>query len=490
MKRTPIVSLLCCLAASAFAQEYRSTFAPIRSERWWGLSVTDTLPQPFSTPFQARITGRSGNVSPMLVSSEGRYLWSDSPATLSFDGNAFTIFSDTKPPTPVKEGKTLRDAFLICCHRHFPPSGQIPDVELYTKPIYSPEEALGMDHTQAGVLSYAAQILSEGLPAGTLLIPAGWQGEEGLSFDHHYYPDPAALAADLHKMGFRLMLTVSPFIPASGRQYVKNLTQGGLLPGVSHTPTGYYACLDLSRQLVADGFRASLAALRTLGVDGFLFQTSGLEQPSPAFMANYLALANEQALTLYEGVDLPPASPCLSAVTPTGAGWDALSGGLGEVTALPLCGITYTALNLPPAGDDPALVAASICLAATLPVTIIRDTPWKLTGADYQRVKNALHFKEKTGEYTSQLIREAAKSSEPIARVMEYQFPRNGFSDCRDQFMIGTRYLVAPALSKDEKLTVRLPKGIWEDQYGKRYKGPMVISVSARADRPAIFESK
>lgn len=37
-----------------------------------------------------------------------------------------------------------------------------------------------------------------------------------------------------------------------------------------------------------------------------------------------------------------------------------------------------------------------------------------------------------------------AKTGEPIIRHMEYAFPHQGFVDCRDQFMLGDKYLVAP----------------------------------------------
>ena len=56
-------------------------------------------------------------------------------------------------------------------------------------------------------------------------------------------------------------------------------------------------------------------------------------------------------------------------------------------------------------------------------------------------------------------------------RHMEYSFPNEGFEDCKDQFMLGDKYLVAPVLTKDNTRKIKLPKGQWRDDEGKIYKG-------------------
>ena len=71
---------------------------------------------------------------------------------------------------------------------------------------------------------------------------------------------------------------------------------------------------------------------------------------------------------------------------------------------------------------------------------------------------------------------------------MEYQFPRSGFADCDNQFMLGNRYLVAPPLDESPQRMVRLPKGVWTDMNGKRYKGPVVVNASAQDGRMICFE--
>ena len=71
---------------------------------------------------------------------------------------------------------------------------------------------------------------------------------------------------------------------------------------------------------------------------------------------------------------------------------------------------------------------------------------------------------------------------------MEYEFPHQGFSDCKDQFMLGEKYLVAPMLTPDAGRTVRLPKGKWKDDSGKIIHGGKTIDITVAPDRLPYFE--
>lgn len=52
----------------------------------------------------------------------------------------------------------------------------------------------------------------------------------------------------------------------------------------------------------------------------------------------------------------------------------------------------------------------------------------------------------------------------------------------------GLQVLVAPILTPDGKRTVRLPRGTWVDDLGQRFKGPLVIEVSAPLERIPYYE--
>jgi alpha-glucosidase len=60
---------------------------------------------------------------------------------------------------------------------------------------------------------------------------------------------------------------------------------------------------------------------------------------------------------------------------------------------------------------------------------------------------------------------------------MEYQFPRQGFDRKMQQFMLGSRYLVAPVVQEDDSATVELPVGRWRDDLGEVIEGPCTLRL-------------
>ena len=126
-------------------------------------------------------------------------------------------------------------------------------------------------------------------------------------------------------------------------------------------------------------------------------------------------------------------------------------------------------------------------LAAMLPVAIIPYALWSID--DREAVDALLKWRAEMGTYYLELARQSTTSAEPIVRHLEYQFPRTGFTNSRDQFMIGDRYLVAPVIDDSSKRMVRLPKGRWQDQGGRIIKGPRVIDADVSGSKMAIFKA-
>ena len=139
---------------------------------------------------------------------------------------------------------------------------------------------------------------------------------------------------------------------------------------------------------------------------------------------------------------------------------------------------------------DPKVLLRYVQLSSVLPVAALDIAPWRITDpAVAAQCKAAFTARERIGEYYRQLIQESARTAEPIVRHMEYEFPRNGFTDCNDQFMIGSKYLVAPLLSESDSRTVRFPRGVWISRKGERFKGPLVTTVTVADGEIPIFES-
>ena len=140
---------------------------------------------------------------------------------------------------------------------------------------------------------------------------------------------------------------------------------------------------------------------------------------------------------------------------------------------------------------DPKVFLRYLQLSSVMPVMNIAFAPWNITDpAVAASCKAIVNDRTRLGAYYEQLVSESKRTAEPVLRHLEYEFPRNGFTDCDDQFMLGSRFLIAPLLDGKNSRMVRFPRGIWVDASGKRYRGPLVTTVTASNDHVLYFESE
>ena len=140
---------------------------------------------------------------------------------------------------------------------------------------------------------------------------------------------------------------------------------------------------------------------------------------------------------------------------------------------------------------DPKVFLRYLQLSSVMPVMNIAFAPWRISDPEVAAsCKAIVNDRSRLGTYFEQLMTESRRTAEPVLRHLEYEFPRNGFSNCDDQFMLGSRYLIAPLLDGKNSRMVRFPRGIWIDASGKRYRGPLVTTVTASNDHVLFFESE
>ena len=516
-----LIQIILCLwgllagVATTQAQSAQSTeIKPIKGEKWWGLVVdTDNISIPFSAPFTLNTADCSPNTyhADMILSNRGRYVWSDSPLMVSFDGAKIVVSAvspdATTKPVVQKAGRSLREAYLMCCHRNFPPKAIAADKVLFSAPIYEfggPESIL---YTQQDVAAFADMLQRRGAPKGTILIPQGWRSATGtITFDTDAYPAPKELIDRLHSEGWKVMLTVTPYVPAAGRGYLRSLKEGRLMTDKRGTPLvfesrlGYTACRKLD-DATASELNASLRTLQSdFGVDGFYFDCLDI---LPLFGPNSNDL--EQFLTAWhnvaEGIDVAIYSTpthtqlgsVVSSVSPSRTyTWEALGRTLETAIGAAVLGYTRTCiaadLNFAPnkGKPDEELILRTAQMASLLPVAIIPHAVWSVS--DTTAVDKMLDLRTKIGPYILSLAEESVTTAEPIIRHLEYQFPRTGFTNCRDEYMIGNRYLIAPVITNNGNRMVRLPKGKWLGADGRKIKGPRVIDLTTTGEDIVIFE--
>ena len=138
---------------------------------------------------------------------------------------------------------------------------------------------------------------------------------------------------------------------------------------------------------------------------------------------------------------------------------------------------------------DEELIVRSAQVHALMPMMQFSVAPWRILSPENAAVcARYAQLHRQFGPYILSLARHASKTGEPIVRAMEYAFPHEGFLECRDQFMLGDRYLVAPMVTPGTQREVRLPRGVWRDDRGETFRGPKRIETDVPLDRLPYYE--
>jgi alpha-glucosidase (family GH31 glycosyl hydrolase) len=138
---------------------------------------------------------------------------------------------------------------------------------------------------------------------------------------------------------------------------------------------------------------------------------------------------------------------------------------------------------------DEELIVRSAQCSALMPMMQFSVAPWRvLSKPNLDIVKQAVRLRKKYTPYILELAKQSAQTGEPIVRSMEYAFPNQGYADEQGQFMLGTKYLIAPVLAKSTEKAIRLPKGRWKNDEGKVFQGPKLIKQSVPLNRLPVYE--
>ena len=524
-----IVTLLSAALLSAGTALAQQKIPVLDGEKWWGAFTAKGSEMPIAAPVKglqplSKHSFNNQNV-PFLVSNYGRYIWSDGGFDYRFDGDAFTIENAVSPVTVTKAGKNLREAFILAAHDRFPADGTLPPELFFSVPQYNTWIELQYDQNQQDIEKYADDILANGFPAGILMVDDNWQRYYGnFDFKAERFDVPKAMTDRLHAKGFKIMLWISPFVSPDSPEFRELEEKGYLIrekgtrnAAVIRWWNGYSACYDLTNP---DAFAHLLAQLRSTqekyGVDGFKFDAGDLNYYHPAQQDYYdtTALATDHCMKWAElGLHFPyneyragwkmQGKPLVQRLGDKAYSWHDLRLLVPEMVNAGLMGYAYTCPDMIGGGQvgsfrnldqtkiDQDLVVRSAQLHALMPMMQFSVAPWRVLDKEhlgYCLAAARLH--EKMAPYIIETAKHAAETGEPIVRHMEYMYPNKGFSDCRDQYMLGAKYLVAPILTPDGKRTVRLPRGVWVDDLGQKFKGPLVMEISAPVGRIPYYELK
>lgn len=496
--------------------KYKSKITSLEGEKWWGGMVGLGSQMPFKDNirlFDLASENLNNQNVPFLVSSEGRYIWSDKPFSFKMENGNLQIFSDYENLEPILAGNTLKDAYLSASGKHFPPSGQLPDSLFFSMPQYNTWIELMYNQNQEDILKYTDNILKNNFPVGVFMVDDNWQKYYGnFDFKPERFPNPKGMIDQLHKNGFRIMLWICPFVSPDSPEF-RELQQKGYLIKKKGTKqaaiipwwNGYSACYDLSNPAAAEHLKKQLRNMQEqYGIDGFKFDAGDISHYNDAGLEFYDKDATSVDMCEYWakiGLDFPfneyraswkmGGQALVQRLGDKDYSWNAIKLLIPDMIAAGLLGYAYTCPDLIGGGQfssflgidqtklDQELIVRSCQIHALMPMMQFSVAPWRILDKKHLAIcRKYAHLHKEMGNYILEQTRQSAQTGEPIVRHMEYAFPHQGFIDCKDQFMLGDKYLVTPILTKEHKRKVMLPKGQWRDDTGKKYRGPKTIEVS------------
>ena len=116
---------------------------------------------------------------------------------------------------------------------------------------------------------------------------------------------------------------------------------------------------------------------------------------------------------------------------------------------------------------------------------------WSYGDDCFRIMKAYLDIRLSMHDYIKELYQEAHDNGSPLIRAMFYEFPEDETCwNLQDQYMFGSRYLVAPILHLDEfKRDVYLPAGTWKlTSTGETFDGGRTVTVDAPIEYMPVFE--
>ena len=536
MKNTFFLFFLFLSATQLRAEKFTAEIKPLDGEKWYGAytakaycntPLKDITFQPYAANEKKndlRIDNRGNQAAPLLLSSKGRYVWSDEAFALEFKNSVLIVHSDFEQVAAVASGKTLREAYVGAMKKYFPPVGKTLNPLMYKMPQYNTWIELGTNQNQKDLLKYTEGVIKNGFPTGVFMIDDGWAKHYGnFDFDLAAFPNPKAMMDTMHAKGFRVMLWVTPFFSPDSREFKEISKFQGFVtkkdtkrPAIVKWWNGYSACLDMTNPKSTEWLSAKLKNLQTTcGIDGYKFDAgdfdfyqewpAGSKAPYPNESTNASGPKQAEAYVKF-GANFDfnefraswknGNQPVAQRLQDKRYSWDDLkllvpdmlsAGLIGQPNSCPDMiggGLLMDFENVDFAKFDQELLVRSAQTQALMSMMQFSVAPWRVLDAKHLAMcRESALLHAKMGDYIYELAQKSAKDGEPIIRHLEYAFPNEGFESCDDQFMLGEKYLVAPMNFKGTSRDVKLPKGNWVDDLGKKYKGGQTVKMDVPLSR-------
>ncbi len=224
--------MISLFATTLFAENFTIKIEVLDGEKWYGAATARGHLMPFSDGMDVIDLNKrhfSNQAAPFLVSSRGRYVWSEKPFAFAIKDGVLNLTSKFEQISLVSAGDNLKEAYLLASRKHFPADGKIPPEEFFRKPQFNTWIEMMYNQNQVGIENYVRAISENKFPCGVLMVDGGWDRYYGmLDFRKDRFSDVKKLNKMIHDMGYKVIYWVGPFVGSAGLEFL-NMEKGGVL---------------------------------------------------------------------------------------------------------------------------------------------------------------------------------------------------------------------------------------------------------------------
>ena len=400
----------------------------------------------------------------------------------------------------------------------------------------------------------AREYKRRGLPIDVIVIDYfHWPKQGEWKFDPVYWPDPDAMIRELKEMGIELMVSIWPTVDRDSENYEEMLEKGYLIRTERGFRTGLdFMGATIHYDATNPEARNYLWSKAKKNYYDKGIKVFWLDEAEPEYTAydfdNYryyrgtdLEIGNiypvEYARTFYEGMEKEGQENIVNLLRCAWAGsqkygalvwsgdiassFSSMRNQLAAGLNMGMAGIPWWTTDI--GGfhggdpDDPAfreLFVRWFQWGTFCPVMRLHgdreprqpqfgttggaaccsgaaNEVWSYGEEVYEICVKYMRMREEMREYTRELMRETHETGAPVMRTLFYEFPEDRTCwEVEDEYMYGSRYLVAPVLEAGAKSRrVYLPAGTaWElQETGDTYEGGAWIDIPVTIETMPVF---
>ncbi|OGV59364.1 MAG: hypothetical protein A2X45_22055 [Lentisphaerae bacterium GWF2_50_93] len=484
---------------------------------WYGHGFSHEQPYPLETGKIDNPSFAVNNIqSPIWLCSAGFAIFADTcgklKVSINKDSDGMLRITPVENPAAIRifHGTSLPDAWgKLAANIGWP---NIPPArEFFGDSIFCTWTQYPRAITQERILDMARQIRRQGYPCSTITIDDRWESCFGELCFSDKFPDPRRMIEELHSLGFKILLWITPFVNTEARNHKELADAKLLVPNKDGKGAalmkwwgGTAGLVDLTNPAARSWFKSQLIRLKNeIGVDGFKIDGGDAKyQPDLQISSwhDYRGASGylDELLSLFEEV-APNCCESRTAWLSQGrqiiwrqGGKDShwgLNNGLKAVVSLAMhmSLMGYDILmpdmipgrvqtlesNMPLPTDE--LMVRWTEVSAFMPIMQFSYFPWNYCpetasiACAYSRMHKLL------GNYLADSV---VSRKAPLIRPLWFDYPDvEEYYGLSDQYMLGKDLIVAPILDTDvHSRNIMLPPGKWREiRTGELFNGPLTI---------------